>query len=191
MAQHPALAATSHNRPGMGHPEPAVHCSICFCCYCPHPHPIQRTHPHNSCMGDELQKSHFSSPQVLQGCVLSHPPLLSQRLLGRHCVGRHWLAASGTPQSMDALTLLLHKLDSGTSMCLLHGMLLPRMQELACLRDPALMGGPGWLPVCLGPCQGRHMLQDMGAGHVCALVHKCVPTAAELAHAMSTRGIPS
>ena len=56
--------------------------------------------------------------------------------------------------------LLLRKLDSGTPVRLLHGMLFPRMREVACPRDPALMGVNGWLPVCLGPCQGRQMLPE-------------------------------
>ena len=123
------------------------------------------------------------------GWVWSPPPLRQQLLmccrLGRRRRQEKWIQ-----QSEGALAPLLHRLDWETPARPLAGMLLPRMQELACPWDPALMGGPGWLPAHLSPCQGRHMLQDVGAGHACARACKSLPAATELAHAMPMRGMP-
>ena len=129
------------------------------------------------------------SPPVPWGWVRLPPPL-RQQLLVCHRLGQCRRQEKRIPQSEGALAPLLHRLDWETPARPLAGTLLPRMQELACPWDPALMGGPGWLPARLGPCQGRHMLQDADVGHVCVRARRRSPTAAELAHAKSMQGMP-
>ena len=129
------------------------------------------------------------NPPVPWGWVWSPPPL-QQQLLVCHRLGRRRRQERRIQQSEGASGPLLHRLDWETPVHPPAGTLLPRMQELACPWDPALMGGPGWLPARIGPCQGRHMLQDVDVGRACERARRHLPTAAELAHARSMQGMP-